>query len=237
MKYLICNLKAKKTLPEMLTFCNTLKNIKLNNIKLIIAPSNPYFLLFKEENINLCAQDISLYDAKMLTGDLTLKTLKSLNVKYTLIGHSERIEYYNENSDTILTKIKNALKNNLKVIYLIGETKEELDNNTKYYILEKKITYILNDIPKSEFKNIIIAYEPFYLINGGPLNIKTITETINFIKNIIKEYYQHEMDLVFGGGITTENIKQFKNIKNLDGFIVSSSIENPVNIETLINEI
>jgi len=169
----------------MLTFCNTLKNIKLNNIKLIIAPSNPYFLLFKEENINLCAQDISLYDAKMLTGDLTLKTLKSLNVKYTLIGHSERIEYYNENSDTILTKIKNALKNNLKVIYLIGETKEELDNNTKYYILEKKITYILNDIPKSEFKNIIIAYEPFYLINGGPLNIKTITETINFIKNII----------------------------------------------------
>lgn len=237
MKYLICNLKAHKTLKEIIEYKEIIKTLNLNNINLIIAPSAPYLSLFNSSNINLCTQDISLNNDLFLTGDISIETLKSLNVQYTLIGHFERKKYYHEDEFTIIKKIKLALKNNIKVIYFIGETKEELARHIEYKVIEQSIARILNHIPTNNFKDIIIAYEPPYLIGGDKINIPKVKEILTFIKNLIKNYYNEEINLVFGGSITKDNIKEFKNFKNLDGFIVSSSILDPSNLKDIIPKI
>ena len=108
MKYLICNLKANKTYNEMLNYKESLNKLHLNNIEFILAPSSIYLALFKDTNINLCTQDIALNEKLNLTGDISINQLKSLDVKYAIIGHFERRKYYKESEYEILEKIKEA---------------------------------------------------------------------------------------------------------------------------------
>lgn len=238
MKYLICNLKANKTYEEMLLYKNIIKDIKSENTNIIIAPSIPYLSLFKDTNFTICAQDINLYDNLSLTGNITTNILKSLNVKYAIIGHYERRKYYHEDTGIILAKIKTSLKENIKVIYCIGETKEELERKVEYHVIEKDIAKIFNNISKDQFKNIIIAYEPAYMIGcNNCLNISKIAKIITFIKDIIKSYYNEDIKVIFGGNINPTNISEFKSIKDLDGFIIGSAILEPENIQKLIEKI
>jgi len=238
LKYLICNLKAHKTYNEMITYKNVLNNINIQNINFILAPSLIYLPLFKDTNINLCSQNLSLYDNLSLTGDITIASLKSLNVTYALIGHYEQRKYYKETEANILTKIKLALENNLKVIYCIGESLEQALRHVDYQVLEHQIACILNNIPENDFKNIIIAYEPTYMIgNNDNYDFKKIETNINFIKNIINSYYQGIIKVIYGGNINISNIDEFNHIKNLDGYIISSCALDARNIAKLINKI
>ncbi len=219
----------------MLIYRDNLRNINKNNLNLIIAPTNIYLPLFKNESLNLCCQDIALNENLNLTGDISIEQLLSLDIKYTLIGHYDRRKYYHETEEDILKKIKNALKHNIKIIYCIGETKEELDRKVEYLTLEKQIARILNNIPIEKHQDIIIAYEPAYLIGSNITgDIKKIATTITFIKNLITNYYGTHIDVVFGGNINPDNIKDFMNIKNLDGFIIGSSCLDLANLQKIM---
>ena len=214
-----------------------LQSLNLNNLEFILAPSSIYLSLFKNENLKLCTQDISINNGLNLTGDICIDGLKSLNVKYAIIGHYERRKFYNENEREIIKKIKIALENNIKVIYCIGETLEELGRKVEYQTLEKQIARVLNNIPKEEFKNIILAYEPTYLIGCNKnYDIKKIEKTINFIKNLIFNYYQRNIIVVYGGNINPTNIEDFNKIKNIDGYIIGNSSLNPANINKIIEK-
>ena len=222
----------------MLVYREEVRKINSKNIELILAPSNIYLSLFKRENKSLCTQNISLYNNAFITGDTSIDSLLSLDVKYTLVGHYERRNYYNETEQEIITKIKNALKNNLKVIYCIGETKEELARRVEYQVLEKQIARVLNNFSPTDFKNIIIAYEPIYMLeNTTEPNYQKIAETINFLKNLINNYYEQKIDIVYGGNITPDNIIEFTKIKNLDGIIIGEACLNPENIAKIIEVI
>lgn len=234
MKYLICNLKSHKTYPEMLIYREELRSIKKNNIELILAPSDIYLSLFKREEISLCSQNISLYNNSFITGDSNIKGLLSLDIKYTIIGHYERRKYYNETEADIIVKMNEALNNNLKIIYCIGETKEELERRVEYQVLEKQIARILNNFKTTSFKNIIIAYEPVYMLeNTIEPNYKKISETISFLKNLIYNYYEQEIDIVYGGNVTAKNITEFTKIKNLDGIMIGEASLDITNIEKI----
>ena len=231
LKYLICNLKANKTYEEMLLYKEKLKEINFTKINFIFAPSSIYLPLFKDINLNLCIQDIALNEKLNLTGDISLHQLKSLEVKYAIIGHFERRKYYFETEREQLKKIKDALEQDIKVIYCIGETLEEKERRVEYQVLEKQIARIFNNLENNELKNIIIAYEPDYLIgNNNSYNLNKIEEMINFIKRLIKDYYQINLPVVFGGSINRENIDDLLSLNILDGFIICRSILNPENI-------
>lgn len=219
----------------MSLYKESLKDIISNNMELIIAPSTPYLSLFKNENIELCSQDININSDLYLTGDTSIEALKSLDVKYAIIGHFERRKYYNENHNILLKKINIALNNDIKVIYCIGETKEEYLRKVKHQVLERDIARILNNIPEEKMSNIIIAYEPSYFIGSNePYDIPEIESTIKFIKRIIESYYHHKVSIIFGGNVNAYNIKELKAIKELDGYILGSSCLNPNNIEEII---
>ena len=220
----------------MSLYKDSLKDIISNNIKLIIAPSTPYLSLFKNENIELCSQDININSDLYLTGDTSIEALKSLDVKYAIIGHFERRKYYNENHNILLKKINSALNSDIKVIYCIGETKEEYLRKVKHQVIERDIARILNNIPEEKMGDIIIAYEPSYLIGSNePYDIPEIESTIKSIKRIIESYYHHKVSIIFGGNVNAYNIKELKAIKELDGYILGSSCLNPNNIQDILN--
>lgn len=238
MKYLICNLKAHKTYDEIIKYRKHFINIKSEKINLILAPSNIYLPLFKNDSINLAVQDISLNESLSLTGDISIEQLKSLNIQYAIIGHFERRKYYKETEYEILKKIQSTLKNNIKVIYCIGETAEERERKVEYQVLEKQIARVFNKLDNKDLENIIIAYEPTYLIgNNTAYDILKIRSMIIFIKKIMQDYYQINSKVIFGGNVNIENINSLAKLNVLDGFIVCSAILSPENISIIVNQI
>lgn len=224
MKYLICNLKSNKTFDEIVTYEHNLRTIPKSNINLIICPSTPYLICFSKDNYILSSQDISRYTGSNFTGETTASQLASLGCSYTLIGHCERRAYFKEDATIITNKIKNALSKGIKPIYIIGETKEEHSRGKTMHIIESQIGRVLNNFKREEIKNMIIVYEPVWAVNNSDVvNIKDISDTISFIKVLIKDYYELEIPILYGGGVNEKNIRDLNSISKLDGVLVGEA--------------
>lgn len=207
---LILNNKANLTLKEVKNY-----ERKLRKYNLIVLPTVCYLPIFQKGKYILGSQDVSEFEEKNRTGEINVKQIKSLNVKYCLIGHSERRIYNKETDKIILNKINRCFENNITPLYCIGESNTE----TKEDELKKQLNLILNNYIDKEF---YIVYEPLNNIGNKNPNLNELEETINFIKNYIKEKKSKNIKLIYGGGVNLSNIDYLTNIKELDGIIIST---------------
>lgn len=238
MKYLICNLKANKTKEELIQYERELSSItRSSSIELVICPSTPFFYLFNHNNYTLGSQDVSKFSFGPYTGESTASQLESLGVKYTLIGHSERRTYLLEDETTIIEKIKKTCDTSIRPIYFIGESKEQKDKNQTFQVLDQQISRILNEVPEHKRKNIFIVYEPIWSIGTGKrLNNDEITMITLFIKNLIKNYYNIELPILYGGSVNETNIDELSSIKEIDGLILGESSKNISCVKEIYNK-
>lgn len=188
-------------------------------LKAIISPSSIYIPYFINKGYKVAIQNISEHSNGAYTGEISANQVKSMGINYVILGHSEVRKNLIENNYKINQKIKNCLKNNLKVILCIGENKEERDNNKTKDIIKKQLELCLKDI--LDFSSIIIAYEPIWAIGTGniPSN-NEIIEILEFIRSL------YSVKIIYGGSVNEENIKILNEI-DLDGFIIGSSCINP----------
>lgn len=208
----------------MILILNNKANLDFNEIKkyekhlrkynVIVLPAFCYLPLFKKGKYILGSQDISEFKEQTRTGEINGKQLKSLNVNYSLIGHSERRLYNNENNKTIVNKIERCIENNITPLYCITEL-----NNKSYDDLINQIDIVENRFTN---ENIIYVYEPIHNIGNINPHLTNIEERLEFIKSYIKENYNKEITLIYGGGINTININDIKKINILDGIIIST---------------
>lgn len=201
-----------------------LKKIKDNvkSEKLIFFPTMPLLSYATEIFEQVGSQDVSVFEEGPYTGQTSIKTLKSLNIKYCLIGHSEKRKYLNETEEKIIKKIELCQKYNITPIVIVGETKEDYLQKITLSVIEKQLTSIFNNI-RCNINNVIIAYEPLWSIGSIAADTNYINEVMITIKKIMKDYYDSELKVIYGGGINGENIKMLKTISSLDGFLVGSS--------------
>lgn len=232
MKYVICNLKNRLDRNQSIDYASKLDHLNKDNIKLIIAPSSVYLDLFYPVEYSLAAQDITSIKDEVVTGEVTAKQLKTIGVDYVLIGHSERRIYKNEDSNVLINKIINAQKENLSIIYCVGENKEQRDDIKTFEVIEKELFEVLDNV---NLDNIIISYEPIWAIGSGinPEN-EEIDQVINYIKSIIKDKYNRNIEVIYGGSVNIDNIEQLNDISSLEGFIIGSSSLDIKSLEQMI---
>lgn len=237
--YLVCNLKANKTKEELMDYERDLLQIPLkSNIELIICPSTPFLYIFQNDSYKLGSQDISRYESGPHTGENTGEQLASLNVEYALVGHSERRKLFKEEEKTIIEKIKKAYHSHIKPIYFIGETTDEKKYKITYSVLEHRITHILDEVPDYKREKIIIVYEPIWAIGTGITpTIEEIADRIDSIKNILLDKYKIRIPVLYGGSINKENIKEIKNIPNIDGYVLGESAKEIKDLLEIYNKI
>lgn len=235
MKYLVCNLKNKLVKDEYLKYISSLKDIACKKAKLVICPSSAFLSLFDGANYYLGTQDFSSFMDRTITGEITAEQLRSLGASYVLIGHSERRECRKEINIDFINKINNAHANKFKIIYCIGETLKEHENNKTLKVLEKQIVEVLNNVL---VKNIIIAYEPVWAIGTGKIpQEQEIEKVATFIKKFIMEKYEVKVDVLYGGSINPSNITDLKNISGIDGFLVGGASLDAKNVKEMLKKI
>ena len=234
MKYFVCNFKNKLVKDDIVRYNNRLSEIESKKVKLVIVPSLPFLGFFDKNGYSIGSQDISSFMDKTITGEVTGEQLKSLGVEYVIVGHSERREYRHEINIDFINKINNAMENDIKVIYCIGETLKDKEDGNTYMVLEKQISEVLNNV---EVKNIIIAYEPVWAIGTGRVpQEKEIRDNIEFIKDIIEEKYDTRLDVLYGGSVNKDNIASINEIKCVDGFLVGGASTSIDSLESMLLE-
>ena len=223
-KIIVANMKMSMTLKEIAYYIKVLNDKLDTDNDIIIAPSFIFLPYFKSDKYLMCAQDVSEYESGPYTGEVSALQLKSINVKYTIVGHSERRSVFHENSAIIHNKIKHCLDNDISPIVCIGEDKKERISMTTEQFLRRDILELLQDFPKEQLENVIIAYEPKWAIGTGITPTpKEIDETIFFIKDIVESAFKVDVKVLYGGSINKENISDFKKLKNVDGFLIGGS--------------
>ncbi len=237
MKYLVCNLKANKTKDELKSYEKEISKIlTIPTIELIICPSLPFLYLFQSPSYSLGSQDVSMFEEGSYTGETTANQLQSINVKYALVGHSERRKLLLENNKMIISKIKKSYHSHIKPIYFIGETeKDKLKINKR---LKKQLLTIIDEVPDYKRTKMIIVYEPRWAIGTGiiPSN-EEITIRIKEIKSIIKEKYNLELPVLYGGSVNEDNIDELVKIDELDGFVLGESSKESSEVEYIYQKI
>ena len=220
MKWIVSNHKRNITKEEIEKYIGLISSLKSTN-KLVFCPSNIYLPYFQnQENYELGVQNVA--DRKMgaLTGEVAVEQLKSLNVSYVIIGHSERRNILNESEEMIHQKIKLVLENDMIPILCIGEKEEEIPQREEILMAEIDSAFL----QQSNLERLIIAYEPIWAIGTGkiptPEEITTITE---WIKDYIQKKYQVSCPVLYGGSVSVSNIDELSTVSNIDGYLIGGT--------------
>lgn len=212
---IVLNNKSNLTKEEYVLYLEKIKDI-VSRHELVVCPSMPYLSIFNISNIKLGSQDVSEKEGGAYTGETSALQLKSLNISYCLVGHSERRAYFNETPDIIKIKIKNLLSQNIIPILCVGETKEEKQQGKTKELLISQINYILSTLSEEEKEKIIIAYEPIWSIGTGIIpTIDDIDDVLNSIRDILPKN-----KLLYGGSINEENVSSLQESKMINGYLL-----------------
>lgn len=232
---IILNNKCNFTKNEFITYLKKIENTVRtyhHTKNIILCPSMCYLSIVDTNYLNLGSQNVSENDFGNYTGEISAKQLKSLNVKYSIVGHQETRKNNNEANININKKIKKLLEEEITPILCIGEVENNSIEEALQYINNQLIENLIG-IKEEERKNIIIAYEPLWAIGGS------ITDYIPRIEKIIKEIkekYQSNR-LVYGGGINKESIKLLKNNQYLSGYLLGNISLDINKIEQTLSEL
>ena len=207
---LILNNKANLTLEEAKKY-----EKQIRKYDIIVLPTTCYLSLFQKGKYILGSQDISEFKENNRTGEINGYQLESLNVKYCLIGHSERRVYKEEKEKIIINKIRRCSENNIIPLYCIGD----INDGKKEEKIKEQIDLLMNNYKKED---VYIVYEPLNNIGNPNPTLDTLENTVLFIKEYIKEQYNKNINLIYGGGVNQENIKSLIEIKEIDGLIIST---------------
>ena len=203
------------------------KDKNRNKYKVIITP--PFTLIesysknFKNKRISIGAQNC--YQKEQFssnTAAISPYMLKSVGAKYTLIGHSDN-RGEGDTDSMLKDKVRYALKNNLKLVFCIGENKTEKRNNKTLSVLKMQLTKVLEK--KFNKNNIIVAYEPIWSIGTGKIpTANELKRTTIYIKKVLKGIFKKNSPAVlYGGSVDGSNVEMFKKIREIDGFLVGGA--------------
>lgn len=235
-KMIAGNWKMHKTIPEARRLVQQLAN-KLEKkppakTSVLVCPPltaiGAVAEIAKGTAIKVGAQNIFYQDEGAFTGEVSAKMVKSAGAKYTLVGHSERRHIFNESASDINRKIQAALHHKVKVVYCIGETLEEREQNLTKDIVLNQMEWDLKDMAAGDLKNLIFAYEPVWAIGTG----KTATpqqaqEVHQFIREMISTLFGdkvgNKMTILYGGSVKPENAEGLLSQPDIDGALVGGA--------------
>ena len=176
--------------------------------------------------VELGAQDISAEAEGAYTGQISAPMLADMSIPYTLIGHSETRKYQHVTNEIVGLSVHQALNAGVIPMICIGYTHHSQDHSIDYDALKEEIeAAVVGNEEVLRMKSCVIAYEPIWAIGTGITADPEMIQTVMiFIKRTLRDLLgETEVPLLYGGSITAENIRDFTDIQELDGFLVGGA--------------
>jgi len=176
--------------------------------------------------IKLGAQDLSKFDSGAYTGEISGAFLKKLDVRYVIIGHSERRSYHSESDETVNAKVAAAFRHDLVPVICVGETQEELDEHGPSAVPVAQLKASLAG--HKQVGEFIVAYEPVWAIGTGLVATpEQAAEVAGKLRATISEVLSPEIAqmtrILYGGSVKSANVAGFLKSPEVDGVLVGGA--------------
>ncbi|MBN1969516.1 MAG: triose-phosphate isomerase [Candidatus Delongbacteria bacterium] len=228
------NWKMNKNVHESINFSYKLAGSVINdgNVDVVVAPTYTSLYtvneILKNTHIEIGSQDMFWEENGAFTGQISADMLKSCGVRYTIIGHSERRQFFHETDSTVNKKLKKALEHGFKPILCVGETLEERENGKEKDVVKRQISEALKEIPVDDKFYLILAYEPVWAIGTGKnATPEQANEMHKYIRSVISEIYNANLAksirILYGGSLNTKNAMELLSMPNIDGGLIGGA--------------
>ena len=233
--------EAKVLLKELMA-----KKDEFNaEVELIICPPAPYLSAFAEvlkdqEWIKLGSQNNFFLENGAYTGEISPTQLKSLGVKYGIVGHSERRNNFNEDYSMLSKKVRALLKVGIIPIFCCGEQLQVRNSNVYKEFIMKQINDSLFKLKPEEIEKIIIAYEPIWAIGTGKTATSEQAQEIHhLIRTRIASQYDEKVagnvGILYGGSCNAENAQELFTQQDINGGLIGGASIDAESFLTIAN--
>ena len=194
----------------------------------------------KGSKIAIGAENMHFEKSGAFTGEISADMLKELGVKYVIIGHSERRQYFAETDETCNKKVKVAIENGLRPILCVGESLAEREQDVTMEVIRKQVKIALQGVAVEDIKKVVIAYEPIWAIGTG----KTATAeqagaVCSHIRGVIRKLYgarvARAVTIQYGGSMNAKNAAELLAQPDIDGGLIGGAALKPDDFMAIIN--
>ena len=179
-------------------------------------------------NIKIGAENIHFKASGAYTGEISAEMLVSAGVKYVVVGHSERRQYFGETDQTVNLRTLAAVNAGLTAIVCVGETLEQRELGYTETLLKYQTKIALTGVSREQLKNIVIAYEPVWAIGTGvTATADQADEGNGFVRAAIAEMYGADVaetvTVQYGGSMNDANAAELLSKVNVDGGLIGGA--------------
>ena len=227
------NWKMNKTLQEGIELANQLKNdVKNPNCAVVIGTPFIHLAtvaeLLKGSPIKVAAENCADKDKGAFTGEVSAAMVASTGAEYCILGHSERRAYYHEDYEILKNKVELALANGLKVIFCIGEVKEERLENKQNEVVKAQLEGSVFNLSAEQWANITLAYEPVWAIGTGLTATPEQAQEIHaFIRGLVADKFGKQVaddtTILYGGSCNEKNAAELFACPDIDGGLIGGA--------------
>lgn len=233
------NWKMNQSLEDLETYLKKLEtsysSMPLDKADFGFAPTCPLIYSAKDKLKKIGASDVWIgaqnvyYESKgAFTGELSTEILESVGTDFVIIAHSERRHIFGETNEFIAKKVKKVLSSNLKLVFCVGETKEERENGKAESVVYEQVVSALDSLDNFDTDKIIIAYEPVWAIGTGLTASPEDADSMHlFIRKTLEKLYDKSVAdsvrILYGGSVKPNNVKELMKKENIDGALVGGA--------------
>lgn len=171
------------------------------------------------------AQNMESRDEGAFTGEISPAMLLDLGVRWVIVGHSERRQYFNETDETVQRKVLAALAHGMTPIVCVGEQLTERESGMTDRVVEQMVRAVVSEIEPSRLSELIFAYEPVWAIGTGKVcDAAEADRVCELIRYFAAEYAPAEgVRVLYGGSVKPDNIEGLMTRPNIDGALVGGA--------------
>jgi len=239
------NWKMYKTRQETFAFFRALIP-QIQDVKhcdIVVAP--PFTSLStavaeaEATRIAISAQDVHWESQGAFTGEVSVKMLVDIGCTYTIIGHSERRQFFGETDETVEKKTLAAVAGGLNAIVCVGETLAERDDGQALEVVRRQVRNGLGRLTTPDLSHIIVAYEPVWAIGTGRTATPEIAAEMHAaIRKTFTEIYNeaagNALRILYGGSVKPDNISALMKKEDIDGALVGGASLDPASFAAIV---
>lgn len=231
------NWKMNKTVEEAKTLASEIMGMVADEVtgdaKIIFCTPFPYLpviknLLGSNAKISVAAQNCSEHESGAYTGETSAAMLKSMDIPYVILGHSERRQYFGEDSALLAKKVDIALSHGLTPLFCCGEPLEVREKNEQDQLIKSQVAEALFHLDADTIKKVVIAYEPVWAIGTGKTASSQQAQEMHAVirKQLTSKYGEavaESISILYGGSVNAANAKELFACKDVDGGLVGGA--------------